>query len=139
MIVMDTNVVSELMRADPARVVSDWLRAHGDRELRMTSVTLAEIGYGLQRLPPGRRRDALTQAANDLFNRFDDQILPFDAAAAIQYGSIVASRDRAGRPIAGFDAQIASICQARGAQLATRNSRDFEGTGVTLLDPWMHV
>ena len=139
MIVVDTNVASELMKPAPAPAVRDWVRAHGGRELYTTSITLAEIRYGIERLPDGRRKELLRSTADDVFNAFEDQILPFDAAAATEYASIVTRRDLAGLPIDGFDAQIASICCCRGAALATRNVRDFQDTGIDLVDPWTYA
>lgn len=136
MIIVDTNVVSELMTPSPTSAVRDWVRARGGRKLRTTSVTLAEIRYGIERLPDGRRKELLRTTADALFASFADQVLPFDAAAAAQYALIVTQRDRAGLPIDGFDAQIAAICRAHGAALATRNVRDFRQTGVELIDPW---
>ena len=139
MIVVDTNVVSELMRKSPDPAVRDWVRAHPGRELCTTAVTLAEIRYGIERLPAGHRKDLLATTADDLFAAFEDQVLPFDAAAATRYAAIVARRDRAGRPIDGFDAQIAAICRAREAPLATRNVKDFEDAGIDIIDPWQSV
>ena len=136
MIIVDTNVVSELMKASPDPVVRDWVRARRGRELCTTAIALAEIRYGIERLPPGRRKDLLGGVAEDLFAAFDDQVLAFDSAAAKQYAAIVASRERAGRPIDGFDAQIASICRTLNAGLATRNVRDFADTGIDVIDPW---
>lgn len=139
MIILDTNVVSELMRAGPSPVVVAWVRACSVPELYTTSITLAEIGYGIERLPDGRRKDLLRTTAGDVFDRFADQVVAFDAAAAGEYALIVAGRERAGRPIDGFDAQIASICRAREATLATRNITDFENTGIEVIDPWSHT
>lgn len=139
MIVLDTNVASELMKPSPASVVTGWIRARPGNELCTTSITLAEIRCGIERLPAGARRNLLKAAAFDVFAAFDAQILPFDAMAATQYATLVANCDRVGRPITGFDAQIASICLSRDATLATRNVRDFEGTGLTVVDPWEPV
>lgn len=136
MIVVDTNVVSELMRPSPARAVTTWLLAHDGRELFTTSITLAEIRYGIERLPAGQRQRQLRETAQKVFTAFADQVLPFDRLAAVQYGSLVADRESAGSPIDGFDAQIASICRSRDAALATRNTTDFKGTGIDLIDPW---
>ena len=136
MIIVDTNVASELMKPRPDPVVVDWVRAHTGRELCTTSITLAEIGYGIERLATGRRRDLLKAIADDVFAAFEDQILPFDAAAASRYAEIVTRRDRAGLPIDGFDAQIASICRTHAATLATRNLKDFRDTGIDVIDPW---
>ncbi len=136
MIVVDTNVTSELMKPAPSPVVTRWVRSRSATELYTTSITLAEIGYGIQRLPDGRRKDLLQAAAEEVFSAFAEHVLAFDASAAKQYGPIVSRRDRAGAPIEGFDAQIASICSARGAVLATCNVKDFEDTGIVVIDPW---
>jgi predicted nucleic acid-binding protein len=136
MIVLDTNVTSELMRVAPDERVSRWVRDARPTELFTTSVIVAEVLYGIERLPDGRRRDRLQEAAEEIFVAFETKILPFDVVAARRYPEIVAGRDRSGRPITSIDAQIASICRVHGAALATRNTKDFEGTGVELLDPW---
>ncbi len=137
MIIVDTNVASELMRPAPDAVVRDWVRAHRGHELYTTSITLAEIRYGIERLPAGHRKDLLRATAADVFAAFEEQILPFDAAAATHYRLIVTRRERAGLPIDGFDAQIASICHTHGTALATRNLEDFQGTGIKVIDPWL--
>lgn len=136
MIILDTNVVSELMRSEPSPAVVGWLGRRSGRLLATTSVTLAEIRYGLALLPSGRRRDVLTQAADELFGAFPDQVLPFDAAAATAYADIVTGREAGGAPIAGFDAQIAAIARTHAATLATRNTKDFADVGIELVDPW---
>lgn len=136
MIVLDTNVVSELMRAGPSPVVEGWVRRRSGSELRTTSVTLAEIGYGIARLPEGHRKALLMVAAETVFAAFPEQVLAFDDTAAREYGEVVDHRDRTGSPIDGFDAQIASICRAHGAALATRNVKDFADTGIVLICPW---
>jgi len=135
-IVLDTNVVSELMRPSPAPLVREWVSAQAPGELCTTAVTVAEIRYGLERLADGHCKQNLLAAATDLFAAFSDYLQPFDANAAIWYATIVAHRDRLGLPIDGFDAQIAAICRSRGAALATRNTRDFQQTGVEVIDPW---
>jgi toxin FitB len=136
MIILDTNVASELMRPSPAPAVASWVRARPANELCTTSITLAEIRYGIARLPAGRRRDLLKETADEVFAAFEGQVLPFDAAAATHYPTIVTCRDRAGLPIDGFDAQIASICLTHDAALATHNSKDFQNTGIDVIDPW---
>ena len=136
MIVVDTNVVSELMRPSPSPQVRDWIIAQAPGELCTTAVTVAEIRYGLERLPDGRRKDSLLAAATEVFAAFSEFIQPFDADAAVWYATIVAQRDRLGLPIDGFDGQIAAICRTRGAALATRNAKDFEETGIDVIDPW---
>jgi predicted nucleic acid-binding protein len=136
MIVLDTNVVSELMSAAPAPAVLAWLRQTSSTGLYTTAVTVAEIRYGIARLPHGRRRDTLHQAADEIFAAFPRQVLPFDLAAATAYADLVAGRERDGSPISGFDAQIAAICRSQVATLATRNVEDFTDTGITIIDPW---
>lgn len=136
MIVLDTNVVSELMRQEPAPQVATWVRARDRRELCTTTVTLAEIRYGIARLPDGRRKQVLLDAADDVFRAFADQVLPVDEAAAENYAIIASARERAGKPIPGFDALIAAVCRSRSAALATRNGSEFDGTGIDVVDPW---
>jgi toxin FitB len=136
-IILDTNVVSELMRPEPAPPVANWVRDRDRRELRTTAITLAEIRYGIARLPDGRRKQVLLAAADEIFSVFADQVVPVDTAAAEHYAVIASSRERAGKPIAGFDALIAAVCRSRGAALATRNVPDFDGTGIEVIDPWL--
>lgn len=139
MIVVDTNVASELMKPAPARAVADWVRSHRPKELYTTAITLAEIRYGIARLPDGQRKAVLRTTADEVFTTFEEQVLSFDATAAVEYALIVTRRDATGSPIDGFDAQIASICRARGAALATRNMKDFLDTGIDVIDPWKQV
>jgi predicted nucleic acid-binding protein len=135
-ILLDTNIVSELMRPEPASQVASWVRSRDRRELFTSSITLAEVRYGLARLPDGRRKQVLVDAADDVFRAFSDQVLPVDIAAAEHYAIIASGRERAGKPISGFDALIAAICRSRGAALATRNVTDFADTGIDIVDPW---
>ena len=139
MIIVDTNVVSELMRPSPSPQVRDWVSAQAPGELCTTAITVAEIRYGLERLADGRRKQSLLSAATEVFAAFSDYIQPFDADAAIWYATIVARRDRLGLPIDGFDAQMAAICRIRDAALATRNAKDFRETGIDLIDPWQQA
>ena len=136
MIVVDTNVVSELMRVETSPAVRAWVSAQDHDELRITAITVAEILCGIERLPSGSRKDTLREAAVDVFSRFAEDVLPFDAAEAAVYPEIVDQRDRRGTPISGYDAQIAAICRDNGASLATRNEKDFAGVGVELINPW---
>lgn len=138
MIVLDTNVLSELMREDAAPRVLDWAGSEQSTSLFTTSIAEAEIFYGLAVLPRGKRRRALEGAASGLFADFDRRVLPFDSDAARAYGEIAAARRRKGRPISTADAQIAAIVRSRGARLATRNAVDFEGCGITVIDPWKY-
>ncbi len=137
MIVLDTNVLSELMRRAPEQRVVEWVDDHAVSALAITAVTVAELLYGVARLPAGARKDDLAAAIGALVrDDFADRVEPFDASAAEHYADIVATRERQGRPISAADAQIAAICRRRGASLATRNIRDFDATGIELLDPW---
>lgn len=137
MIILDTNVLSELMRAAPDAAVLAWINAQPAAQLFTTSINEAEIRFGIEMLPRGRRRDALRSAAEATFeHELAGRVLPFAREAARVYANIVAARRRAGRPISGFDAQIAAITRAADARLATRNVADFDGCGLTLVDPW---
>jgi toxin FitB len=135
MIVVDTNVVSELMRPSPSAVVVGWVRGN-KHELSTTSITLAEICYGIERLADDRRKELVRSTAEEVFADFAERVLAFDAAAAVAYAMIVSGRDRAGLPIDGFDAQIAAICHAHRAALARRNANDFQDTEIDIIDPW---
>jgi predicted nucleic acid-binding protein len=137
MIILDTNVVSELMRPAPNDRVQEWISGRRSDELGTTAITVAEIGHGIERLPDGRRKASLLSAAADLFAAFGDLVQPFDARAAGWFGPVMVQRANAGLPIEGFDAQIASICRAHAAVLATRNVKDFIETGVEVIDPWL--
>jgi toxin FitB len=136
MIILDTSVVSELMRPEPDVRVRHWVGGRRADELATTAITVAEIRYGIERLPDGRRKEGLLSAATDLFTAFGDLVQPFDALAATWFGPIMVRRAGLGLPIEGFDAQIAAICRARGAALATRNVKDFLETGIDVIDPW---
>jgi toxin FitB len=136
MIVLDTNVLSEVMKPRPAAEVAGWmLRERGDR-LYTTAVCEAEIHLGIALLPDGRRKQELETAALRVLALLSGRILVFDSSAATQFARIVADRRRVGRPIEDFDAQIAAITLSRGMMLATRNGPDFVGTGLALVDPW---
>lgn len=136
MIVFDTNVLSEFMRPNPSERVREWLAEQEPMGLFTTSITVAEIWFGIQRLPDGQRKERFAEAANELFGSFADQILAFDRRAAEVYARIVARREGLGISINGFDAQIAAVCAVHGATLATRNIKDFEETGISLVNPW---
>ena len=137
MIVLDTNVLSEIMRPTPEPQVIAWVDAVPAREVAISTVTMAEILYGVGRIPEGRRRRRLTSIAEAIFaGDFDGRILPFDAAAAIEYAAVVLQRQASRHPISMADAQIAAVCRVHDCTLATRNVRDSEGTGLNLIDPW---
>jgi len=136
-IVVDTNVASELMRPSPSKAVVAWVRATPAWHLHTTAITVAEVLYGVRRLADSSRRTLLDTTAREVFSAFADRVLGFDERAAEQYADIVTDRESTGRPISGFDAQIAAICRVHGATLATRNAKDFHGTGIAILDPWV--
>ena len=136
MIILDTNVLSELMRPEPDARVREWVNRQRSGELGTTAITVAEIRHGIERLPDGRRKDSLLSAATELFAAFGNLVHPFDALAAAWFGPVMVRRASLGMPVEGFDAQIAAICRAREASLATRNVKDFLETGVVVIDPW---
>ena len=137
MIVLDTNVLSELMRKQPAPGVVAWVGAITATRLFVSAVTEAEILYGISMLQPGDRRDHLNRLARQMFDEdFAGRRLSFDSAAAVEYATIAATRRIAGRPIQTADAQIAAIARSRGGSVATRNVADFQGCGVQLINPW---
>lgn len=137
MILLDTNVISELMKASPDIQVSAWLTSQSAPDCYISAITEAELRYGIEVLPPGRRRQDLAEAMEDVLNvDFAGRILPFDSAAANAFASIAVDRRRKGRPISQLDAQIAAIAKSNGATLATRNISDFDGCGLTLVNPW---
>jgi len=136
-IVLDTNVVSELMRPMPSPAVETWMSAQPAAGMFISAVAEAELSYGLALLPEGQRqRRLLAQAEAMLAEDFAGRILPFDSAAAEAYAPIAAARRLAGRPISQADAQIAAIAASRGAAIATRNVTDFTECGIVVLDPW---
>jgi toxin FitB len=136
-IILDTNVLSELMRPSPAARVESWVGSHPAQSLYLTSITQAEVLHGIMLLPPGRRRTALEGAAESMFEtEFAGRVLAFGSDAAAPYARIAVERRRVGRPISHFDAQIAAIAGVHGATVATRSVGDFEGCGVQVVDPW---
>ena len=137
MIILDTNVLSELMRPRAAASVTAWAASRSASSLYVTTITQAEILYGIELLPAGRRRNAIASAAASMFDvEFAGRVLPFGSEAASMYAGIAAHRKQAGVPISCFDAQIAAIARVTGATIATRNIRDFGNCGVDLVDPW---
>ncbi|GAB5470159.1 MAG: type II toxin-antitoxin system VapC family toxin [Rhodospirillales bacterium] len=140
MILLDTNVLSELLRRRPEPRVEAWLAAQDGAEVYLSAVSEAELRLGLALMPPGRRRTALSEALEDILTvLFRARVLPFDSHAALAYAGIAAARRAAGRPISQLDAQIAAIAAVEKAALATRNGKDFEGCGLELIDPWRTV
>jgi predicted nucleic acid-binding protein len=136
-ILLDTNVLSELLRSTPEPAVLAWFAAQPADTLFVSAVTQAEMMLGARLLPTGKRRAALEAVVRATFDEdFSGRILPFDSAAVGAYVEIVSDRRAAGRPISQFDAQIAAIARSHGARLATRNA-DFEAVGVAILNPWL--
>ena len=137
MIIIDTNVVSELMRASPDPAVLAWFAGHAADSLFLTAISEAELRTGAAILPAGQRRDRLAGAIDAMIDQdFAGRILPFDSLAARSYAEIAAARRIAGKPIMDADCQIAAISRACGAAIATRNVKDFEGCGIDIINPW---
>jgi len=137
MILLDTNVISELMRAEPARIVLDWFGQHDAADLFISAITEAELRTGVAILPDGQRRDRLQLAIDAMIDQdFQSRVLPFDSLAAKSYAEIAAQRRATGRPVAEADCQIAAIARATDAPIATRNIKDFDGCGVRVINPW---
>ena len=138
MIVLDSNVVSELMRISPDPAVETWAAGYALEDLFFSAVGEAELRYGAAIMPTGRRRATLTSDIEAMLHAsFENRILPFDSAAARAYAEIAAARRAAGRPVSHPDSQIAAIARSRGMAVATRNIRDFEDMGIALINPWV--
>lgn len=136
MIILDTNVLSELMRPTPDVAVGSWSDAVPAEDQHITTITVAEVRYGIARLPSGRRREGLQRSADRNFATYLTRTLSLDIPAAALFGDIVVERARLGRPISTFDALLASIVRSYEARLATRNTDDFTGLGLDLVNPW---
>ena len=140
MILLDTNVVSEVMKPAPEPAVELWLAGQPAASIFLCAITEAELRFGLAIMTEGRRRSTLAAVVDGMLGEdFGGRILPFDSRAAIEFANLAADRRRSGRPISIPDAQIAAIARSRGAALATRNVADFEGCGVDIIDPWRAV
>jgi toxin FitB len=136
-IVLDTNVISELMKLKPSSRVFDWVSAQPSHALFTTAINQAEILMGLELLPAGKRRQQLGRSAGEMFEqKFADRILPFDSRAARRFALVAIERRKSGRPISQTDAQIAAIARSHGAAIATRNVADFLECGIAVIDPW---
>ena len=137
MIILDTSIVSELMRPNPSSNVVAWVAGQAAQNLYLSTVTEAELLYGVEIVPAGRRRDRLLIEVEGMLQEdFEGRILPFDSAAARAYAVIAATRRAAGRPINHADCQIAAIALSREASVATRDVDDFEGAGIEVINPW---
>lgn len=138
MIVIDTNVLSELLKREPDQNVKSWMSRQPMTSVFTTTVTQAEILHGVALLPDGKRKNKMMEAVQTLFlKRFMGRILPFDIEAAVDYAEIASLRRASGIPISQFDAQIAAITRTRGASLVTRNSDDFRDCGIKVINPWI--
>jgi len=135
-IVLDTNVISELAGRKYSDHLLRWLNGFRKDEIFLTTVAIAEIRYGLSLLPQGRRREAMTQTYDRMESGFAGRILPFALEAAHLYGRLKAERQKAGFTLETKDAMIAAICLSNGATLATRNTKDFEGLDLLLINPF---
>ena len=140
MIVLDTNVVSELMLPSPAAQVVEWVSRQAPPTMHFTTISEAELRYGVAILPAGRRRDGLLAGIEGMLREdFAGRIIPFDREAALAYGEIAAARRATGHPINHADCQIAAITRSVGAAVATRNEDDFEGCGIDVINPWANT
>jgi predicted nucleic acid-binding protein len=137
MIILDTNVVSEMMRPRPDQTVMAWLDDQDADQLRLAAMTAAELLQGAFGLTQGRRARELSQAVGEILDEeFRDRILPFDVDAALEFADVMVRRSRYGRPISVADAVIAATARSQYAAVATRNTRDFVGLGLVLINPW---
>jgi len=136
-IVVDTNVISELLRPKPHPFVKRWADTTHPSQLYTTSISHGELLSGIALMPEGRRRNELAETLARLFHAaFASRILPYDSSAALHYARIIAQRTALGRPIAQADAQIAAICLTHKATIATRDARGFERLGLDVVNPW---
>ncbi|WP_207100263.1 type II toxin-antitoxin system VapC family toxin [Paracoccus shandongensis] len=137
MIILDTDVLSEILRPEPERQVVDWLSAQDGADIYLTTISEAELRYGVAILPPGKQRDGLAATIDQIMREdFAGRVLPFDSPAAGAFAVISAARRAIGRPITHADCQIAAIARVHGATVATRNTPDLAGCGIDLINPW---
>lgn len=137
MLILDTNVISEILRQEPNPTLVSWFESQPRLQLFTTAVTQAEILYGITSLPKGNRRQKLLEVAQLVFEEdLDNRILPFGGDAASHYAEIAAARRGSGRPISQFDAIIAAIARLHGAGVVTRNTSDFDDCGIDVINPW---
>jgi len=140
MVVVDTNVLSELMRPTPDTVIASWVGERATSSLHLTAISEAELRFGLAIIPPGRRRDGLAEGLERMLRTgFANRVLPFDSAAASAYAEIAAARRAMGKPMPEADCQIAAIARSRDMAVVTRNVRDFADAGINVIDPWTHA
>lgn len=137
MILLDTNVISEIFRPRPDHKVISWIDAQPSSSLYLCTPVLAELRYGIERLPPSGRKQRLQEVIDQIeIDLYRDRILVFDASAAAACGRIAADREQKGEPMQQMDALIAAIATVHGAAIATRNMRDFDGLGIELINPF---
>ena len=137
MVILDTNIVSEFMTSSPASNVLNWLNAQSTTSLYLTTITIAEIEFGLHAMPDGKRQKLLAERFQQFVaTAFDQRILSFDLDAARIYGAVLGHRKETGRPMTSLDGQIASIARARNFAVATRNIKDFEECQIELINPF---
>ncbi|MEM9451273.1 MAG: type II toxin-antitoxin system VapC family toxin [Cyanobacteria bacterium P01_E01_bin.6] len=137
MLILDTNIISELMRPTVSTAVETWCESQPRATLYITTITQAEILYGIAILPAGARKKRLQELVEELFQEdFAGRILPFDSESAQNYAALNASRRSQGNPIAQFDAQIAAICWTNEAAIVTRNVNDFANCNLEIINPW---
>lgn len=138
MILLDTNVLSELMRVNSDPHVEQWLGSQPDASIFTSAITEAELRCGAALLPSGKHRAALTAEIEGMLEEnFSGRVLPFDSLAAQAFAAVASERRQAGKPISQADAQIAAVARSRGASLATRNASNFEGCGIEVINPWI--
>lgn len=136
MILLDTNVISEAMKPAPDDTVRAWLDEQAAETLYLSSVTIAELLYGIGALPTGKRKDRLTEALDGVMEMFADRVLPFDIAAARRYADLAVKARAAGKGFPTPDGYIAAIAAARGFTVATRDISAFDAAGVAVINPW---
>jgi predicted nucleic acid-binding protein len=136
MIVIDTNIVSEAMKPEPHPAVRAWLNNQAAETLYLSSVTLAELLFGIGALPAGKRKDMLAQALDGLMGLFRDRVLPFDTDAARRYAELAVTARAAGRGFPTPDGYIAAIAASRGFIVASRDTAPYEAAGISIINPW---
>jgi len=137
MILIDTNIISEIMSQSPSANVLDWVNNQDSLLLFISTITIAEINYGLRIMPEGKRKNNLTERFKYFISKaFEQRIVDFNENAAIQYADIMAHRKEIGRPMSVLDGQIAAIARSNDLKIATRNVRDFEECGVIIINPF---
>jgi toxin FitB len=133
---LDTNVLSEAMKQTCDPNVLAFLRSLDFTRTFISSVSVTELLYGIERMPSGRRRRQLETSLEKILNMFGDRILPFDLASSLHCAAMLATREQSGRPTGFANAQIAATAKTNACMVATRNTKDFEGMSISIVDPW---